>query len=280
MDYYNTLGVNHNAAPEDIKKAYRKLAMANHPDRTGGDDTKFKQVNEAYDTLKDPQKRGMYDHQQTSGGFEHHMRQANAQYGDNNPFAGTPFEHHFNFGFGQQARQANKDLNIAAQIQLVDVIVGKELIIQYRLGGGQVETITVEVPPGARDGDTIRYEGLGDNTITNVPRGALLVRVSIVPHKKWVRENNNLLVKKSINVFDLLLGCAIIVQTLDERKIRLVIPKGTQPGATFSITNYGIPDLHNKIRGNIYVTIETEIPQVDEIDLLTKIEELRDRTKN
>jgi len=274
MDYYTTLGIQRNANQDEIKKAYRKLAMANHPDRTGGDDTKFKQVNEAYDTLKDPQKRQQYDNPAPNNPFGHQQ--------GHNPFAGTPFEHHFNFGFGQQQhhRQANKDLNIAATIELVDVIVGKELIIQYRLGTGALETITVEVPPGARDGDVIRYEGLGDNTITNMPRGALLVRITIAKHKEWTRENNNLLVKKTINVFDLLLGCAIIVETLDGKNIKINIPKGTQPGAKFSIAQYGIPDLHSRIRGNVLVTIESKIPVINEIDLLTKIEELRNRTKN
>tara|TARA_B110000503_G_scaffold131065_1_gene205149 strand:+ start:242 stop:1054 length:813 start_codon:yes stop_codon:yes gene_type:complete len=270
MDHYSILGVNRNATPEEIKKAYRKLAMTHHPDR-GGDHSKFADINAAYDILSDPTKRQQYNNPNSHNPFRQQQH---------NPFAGTPFEHHFGFGFGQQSRQSNRDLNIEAKIQLVDVIIGKELIIQYRLGAGQIETITVEVPPGARDGDTIRYEGLGDNTIPNIPRGALLVRIRVAGHSDWQRENNNLLVKKPINVFDLLLGCAIIVATLDNKKIRINIPKGTQSGAVFSISEYGIPDLHTKRRGNIYVTIQAIIPYVDEEDLLTIIEELRDRTKD
>src|SRR6056300_2014206 len=90
MDYYSTLGVSKNASDKELKQAYKKASMQHHPDR-GGDEAKFKQINEAYSTLKDPQKRGMYDHQQNgggqafnfnTGGFEEAMRQANAQYGN------------------------------------------------------------------------------------------------------------------------------------------------------------------------------------------------------
>jgi curved DNA-binding protein len=275
MDYYSILGVPRTASEADLKKAYKKASMQHHPDR-GGNAEKFKEVSEAYTTLKDPQKRQQYDNPQPQGfgrndfggmgGFEDVMRNAG-----------------FGHGFAQQQRQhtpRNRDIPIQADIHLSDVLTGKTLIIQYQLSNGSIETVNVDVPSGAKHGDTIQYEGLGDVGHPRYPRGNLHVKIRVIKNRSWQRDQDNLFTKKPINVFDLLLGCAIIVQTLDERKIRLVIPKGTQPGATFSITNYGIPDLHNKIRGNIYVTIETEIPQVDEIDLLTKIEELRDRTKN
>lgn len=272
MDYYSILGVSKNASEEDIRKAYKKASMQHHPDR-GGNEEKFKEVNEAYQTLKDPQKRGMYDHSQTAG-------QGGFHFGNNgfgNPFAGSPFEHMFGQGFHQSRK--NRDLNMSASIELADVLTGKELFLQYRLGNGQLETLNVEVPPGARNGDTVRYHGLGDNANPNLPRGDLMVHIQVKNHRDWQRDGHNLITRKSVNVFDLLLGCAIIIETLDKRNVRLNIPRGTKAGTTFSVTGYGVPDLHTRQKGNLYVTIDPEIPKIDDENVLNIIEELRNKTK-
>jgi curved DNA-binding protein len=265
MDYYSILGVNKNASDQDIRKAYKKMSMQHHPDR-GGDEAEFKRVNEAYQTLKDPAKRQQYDNPQPQFNF-------NSSHFNNghNPF-GDMFSHF------QQPRR-NRDLNMSAAIDLVDVVTGKDLFLQYRLGNGQLETLNVEVPPGARHGDTVRYHGLGDNSHPQLPRGDLLVHIQVRRDKHWHRDGNNLSVKKPVNVFDLLLGCAIIVETIDKRKVQLKIPKGTKAGTTFSISGYGIPDLHTKKRGNIYVTIEADIPKIDDENILNTIQELRTKTK-
>jgi len=271
MDYYSILGVSKNASDEDIRKAYKKKSMQHHPDR-GGNEEEFKKVNEAYSTLKNPQKRGIYDHSQTAGQGGFHFNSQNFANGQN-PF-GDMFGH---FNFRQQQR--NRDLNLSAAIDLVDVINGKELILQYRLGSGELETLNVEIPPGARHGDTVRYHGLGDNTHKQFPRGDLLVHVQVRRDKNWLRDGNNLSVKKPVNVFDLLLGCAIIVETLDKKQVKLNVPRGTKTGTTFSIPGYGIPDLNTRKPGNIYVTIEAEIPKIDDENVLNTIQELRNKTK-
>lgn len=267
-DYYSILGVPRNASPDDIKKAYRKLAMQHHPDR-GGDHDKFAKINSAYEVLSNSDKRSAYDNPQAQG-----FNWGGGGAGFNS------FEDLFasQFGFNFQHRGSaprNRDITIAATIDLIDVLIGKNLIIQYRLSTGEIETLTVEVPPGARDGDTVRYQELGDKGDPRFPRGNLNVRIQVRKHHLWSREGNNLLVKKTINVFDLLLGCAIIIETLDNKKVRVNIPKGTKPGTTFSISDYGIPDLHTRQRGHIYVTIEAEIPKIDNLELLNKIEEIR-----
>ena len=268
MDYYSILGVPRNATPEQIKKAYRKQAMANHPDR-GGNEAKFKQVSEAYETLSDSNKRDAYDHPHQANSFR-------SQQQSQNPFGGHPFEHMFGRGFAQQ-RQAprNRDITVQAKIDLKDVLKGKNLIIQYQLSTGRLETVTVEVPPGAKHGDKIQYEGLGDEGRPQIPRGNLQVQIVVNKQKNWERDNDNLIVKKSVNIFDLLLGCVIIVTTLDGKRLEIKIPQGTQIGTTFSIPKYGVPNVRSRIRGNLYVTVDTTIPKITDAALLSKIEQIK-----
>ena len=266
MDYYSILGIPRTASTDEIKKAYRKKAMQNHPDR-GGDVEMFKRINEAYDTLKDPQKKTQYDNPHDPG---YSFRSDNFQNG--NPFAGSPFENMFR---QPSHTPRNRDIVLEAVIELKDVLLGKVLVMQYRLQTGEIETVTVEVPPGAKTGDTINYQGLGDKGHPRIPRGDLKIRIRVKKHKIWTREDNNLIFKKHINVFDLMLGCVIIIQTLDNKSIRLTIPKGTKPGATFSISGYGIPDLHTKQRGNVYVKIEADIPSIEDDEIITQIQNIR-----
>ena len=272
MDYYNILGVARDASPEQIKKAYRKLAMTHHPDR-GGDHTQFAKINSAYDTLSNSDKRNAYDHPHQANPF-------GGQQQGQNPFAGTPFEHHFQHGFGQQQQTPrNKDITVRAVIDLSDTLTGKSLIVQYQLQTGRTETVTVEIPPGAKHGDTIQYQGLGDEGHPRYPRGNLLVRIQVSKVKNWERENDNLITKKVINVFDLLLGCVIIITTLDNKKLELKIPQGTKPGAKFSIPGYGFPNMQTQQRGNMYVTINTEIPLITDSAVLGKIQQLKNEIK-
>ena len=113
-----------------------------------------------------------------------------------------------------------------------------------------METVTVDVPAGAKHGDTIQYEGLGDNGHPRYPRGNLHVKIRVIKNRSWQRDQDNLFTKKPINVFDLLLGCVIIITTLDNKKLELKIPQGTKPGAKFSIPGYGLPNMQTRQRGN------------------------------
>ena len=226
MDYYNILGVARNASPQDIKKAYQTASMIHHPDR-GGNHDEFVKVQQAYEVLSNSDKRNAYDHPQQANPF-------GGQQQGQNPFAGTPFEHHFQHGFGQQQQRQtprNRDINVQADIELADVLTGKNLIIQYQLQTGKLETVTVDVPAGAKHGDTIQYEGLVIMDIQDIPEAILLVRIRVIKTKHWQRDRDNLITKKDVNVFDLLLGCVIIVTTLDNKKLELKVPQGTNPGA-------------------------------------------------
>ena len=268
MDYYSILGIPRTASPEEIKKAYRKQAMANHPDR-GGDEAKFKQVTEAYEILSNSDKRDAYDHPHQANPFGNQQRQ--------NPFGnGHPFEHMFNQGFAQQRQTPrNRDITLQAKLELVDVLTGKNLIIQYQLSTGRLETVTVDVPAGAKHGDTIQYEQLGDDGHSSYPRGNLLVRVMVSKTKNWQRDNDNLIAKKAVNVFDLLTGCVIIITTLDNKQLELKIPQGTKPNTKFSIPDYGLPNMQTGRRGIMFISIEADMPKITDNNVLDKIQQLK-----
>ena len=273
MDYYSILGIARTASPEQIKKAYRKLAMTHHPDR-GGDHTQFANINSAYDTLSNSDKRNAYDRPQQANPFGQQQGQ--------NPFAGTPFEHHFQHGFGQQQQRQtprNRDITVQADIELAEVLTGKNLIIQYQLQTGKMETVTVDVPAGAKHSDTIQYEGLGDDGHPRYPRGNLLVRIRVKKNKHWQRDADNLITKRDVNVFDLLLGCVILVTTLENKKLELKVPQGTNPGQTFNIPGHGLPNMQTGKRGNCYITIGIDIPKITDIDVLERIQKLKNETQ-
>ena len=275
MDYYSILGVNRNASPEEIKKAYRKQAMANHPDRNNGDDVKFKQINEAYDTLKDPTKRQQYDNPQPRFNTNH-MNQ-------HDPFGmGSTggFDEMFSSMFRQphmRSRQPkNNDITIAADVELSDVMLGKDLILSYRLATGKNETVEVSIPAGAKHGDAVKFQGLGDDGNPRFPRGDLLVKIRIRKDAKYIREGNNIVTTYKADVFDLLIGTTAIIETPDKKKVKLNIPRGTKPGQVFSVPQYGIPDLNTRQRGHLYVKIDVIIPKITDTRLIGKIQELKD----
>jgi len=265
MDYYKILGVPRGSSQEDIKAAYRKLARQHHPD-SGGNAEEFKKVSEAYETLKDEYKRSQYDgpgpNQQTKTRPDDFWTQDKY--------------HHFDINeIFRQQKMKNPDLTVHATVALKDIITGSDFIIDYRLGSGKQETINVKIPAGARHGDTIKYDSLGDDANARFPRDDLYVKVQIATHKDWVRDGNNLATKKSINVFDIMLGCAIIIETLDNKRVRLNVPKGTKAGTILSIGGYGIPDLRTQKRGNLYIQIEPEIPTIVDDDAIKKIQEIK-----
>ena len=274
MDYYRILGVNKNSTPEDIKKAYRKQVKQHHPDR-GGDAEYFKRINEAYEILSNSDKRSAYDNPQPDFNFNSsHFRHPNS-----NPFQ-NGFADMFSqqFGFRQPNRPMNKDISLAATISLKDVLTGKNVVMQYRLGSGKIETVDVTIPPGAKNGDTIRFENLGDDSRRQFPRGNLNVRIKVQKNTEYLREGNDLVTKKTVNVFDILLGCVIIIKTLDDKSVKLKIPKAMKPGTILSIPGYGLPDLNNpRQRGKLLVQVNTEIPDIANEALLEEIQNIRNR---
>ena len=268
MDYYSILGVGKNASQDEIKKAYRKLAMKHHPDR-GGDAAKLQQINEAYSTLKDPAKRQQYDNPQPR--FDTQSMHPGYTGGFEDLFSSMFRQPHM-----RPRQPTNRDITVAADISLGDVMTGKNVIISFRLGSGKTETVEVNIPQGAKHGDTVRFQGLGDDANPRFPRGNLFVKVRVEKNKNWDRENNNIITTYTADIFDLILGTVILIETPDNKKVKLNIPRGTKPGQVFSIPQYGIPDLNTRQRGHVYVKISVSVPTIRDPRLLAKLQEIKD----
>ena len=264
MDYYSILGVPKNASQDDIRKAYKKKSMQHHPDR-GGDEEQFKKVNEAYQNLSNPQKRAAYDNPQPEFRFDT---------GNMNGFEDI-FAHAFGPGFARQRRPRNVDVNIKVGLSFEEQLTGKSIIAAYRLRNGQEERVDLEIPPGAKHGDKIKYDGLGDNSLPG-PRGDLYVIVNIRNKAGWRRSNDDVITVKKINCLDLITGTSVQVDTLDNRKIDLRIPKGTKNNTTFNIPGYGVPNIRSGIKGNMLVTIEADIPNLSD-DQITLVKQIIDK---
>lgn len=271
MDYYSILGIPKNASDKDIRKAYKKQSMQHHPDR-GGDEEKFKEINEAYQTLSDPHKRGMYDHQQSGGGQDFNFNTSNMGGFDD------VFSSMFGAGFQQaqqRRRQRNRDIQLQYRLNLKDCFTGKVLSLQYTLPSGRSEFVDVKIPPGVRDGDTVNIQNFGDDSIPNLPRGNLLVRIGIIKPKGWELHNLDLLHNITVSIFDLITGTNIEIYSPEGKSISLKIPKGTQPETTFSIQGYGLPDSNSNRKGSIFVKVKGKTPKVDDDLLLHQIQALK-----
>jgi DnaJ-class molecular chaperone len=274
MDYYSTLGLKRGASDADIKKAYRSMAMKHHPDR-GGDEKKFKEISQAYDFLSDPEKRRMIDagmDPNQQGGFRQQ---------------GSPFEFHFGtgnmddlfgnfgFGFGQRPMQRNKTLSINVEITLEDVLAGKDINAEIGIPGGRQKVINIQIPPGIEHGQQIRYEGMGDNSITNIRPGDLIVNVLIRNHATFKREGTSLIIEKQVSVWDALLGTSVNIETLDQKTLNINIPAGTQPDTVMSCRGEGLPHMRTRQRGNLLIKIKVVVPKELTISQKQMIEQIR-----
>jgi curved DNA-binding protein len=276
MDYYSTLGINRNATADEIKKAYRSLAMKHHPDR-GGDANKFKEIEEAYRTLSDPQKKQMFDmgvdpNQQSRGHGFHGQ---------------GPFEFHFNtgnfedvfgnfgFGFGGRHMPRNKTISLGVELTLEDILHGKELDAEVSIPGGKKKIISISIPAGIEEGQQIRYQGMGDNSIPNAPPGDLIINIRVRQHPMFRREGDNLVVEKSISVTDAILGNNLSIRTLDGKDLEITIPPGSQSDTVLSCKNEGFPNVRNRQRGNLLIKLKVKIPRQLNKEQLKIVESLK-----
>jgi DnaJ-class molecular chaperone len=276
MDYYSKLGLKRGASDADIKKAYRSMAMKHHPDR-GGDETKFKEISQAYEYLSDPQKKQMID-----AGIDPNAQQQ----GFHNQ---GPFEYHFgsgnfedifgNFGFGggfaRQPRQ-NKSLNINIEITLEDVLQGKEINAEIGIPGGKTKIINISIPQGIEHGQQIRYSGMGDNSHPNLRPGDLFVNIFVRPHPIFKRDRDSLIVEKTISVWDALVGASVDIETIDKKRLTITVPAGTQPETILSCKGEGFPNPRTKQRGNLLIKIKISIPKNLTNDQIENIRKIRD----
>lgn len=270
LDYYKVLGVDKNASQTEIKQAFRKLAMRYHPDK-GGDESKFKEINEAYDTLGDPSKRANYDNpspQFHGGSFKDHF---GADYQD-------IFSQMFGGGaspFGFRARQPqNQHVQASVIIELEDVLYGKTIDAEIGFRNGSKKLVSINIPKGIQNGAQIRYPGMGDHSEPRLPPGDLFVKVKVNKHHQFERSDSNLITQHTISAYDAMLGTDIHVSTLDRKTLTVVIRPGTQPGTILSCKGEGLPDPNNGQKGNLLVKINVSIPKkltTKQIEILNKI---------
>ena len=340
-DYYEVLGVSKDASADEIKKAYRKVTKANHPDLHPGDkaaEERFKEANEAYEVLSDEEKRKKYDQ------FGHAAFDPNAGFGAGfgGGFGGgfgdfsdifSSFGDIFGFGGGGQTRNPNaprRGDNIRTQLNISfeEAAFGceKELNIPRVEpctdcngtgcapgttpevcpdcnGSGQVRTtqrtpfgmaqtmspcskcrgtgkiihqpcktcrgmgsvrrakkMTVKVPAGIDDGQTISRQGYGNAGSNGGPAGDLLISVIVRPHAIFERDGTSILMEQDISFAQAALGAEVEVPTLDG-KVKLTIPEGTQPGAVFRLRGKGIPYLRGSGRGDQFVSVNVSVPK-------------------
>lgn len=254
-DYYSTLGVQRGASADEIKKAYRKMASQHHPDK-GGDTAKFQQIEEAYRVLSDDNQRAQYDRPQpefsdpfgpfmNSGGFNDIFR----HFGD-------VFGHHHH-----RQPQRNRTVNITAGITLEDAFNGKDLLANVTLPNGREQMINVKIPAGIESGTTLRLAGMGEDTISGIPRGDIHLTINVLPHAVFQRHGDDLVMEKELPVWDAILGGEISIRTIDGKELEMVIPAGTQFDTTMAVQGSGMPNMNdNRFRGRLLVKLKLTVP--------------------
>ncbi len=346
-DLYEILGVSRDASADEIKKAYRKMAHKYHPDKGGGDEEKFKEVNEAYQVLSDTQKKAQYDQFGSTepgggfggggaggfgggaggaGGFDFGGFQ---QAGGGFEFDGEGLGDMFSdmFGGGRSGGGRGRDVQTLLEITFADMISGVKKDVTLRMntkcvtcagtggakdakeetcktckGAGKIQkmmrtmlgnfaqtivcpdcrgkgksfskpcaecggdgravqsvTVSVEVPAGIDNGQTLALTGKGEAGAYGAPAGDLLVEIRVTPDKRFTREGNDILSQAHITISQAILGDKIRVQTV-ESEVTMKIPAGTQSGEVFRIRNKGVPALRGFGHGDHMVTITVDIP--------------------
>jgi curved DNA-binding protein len=289
-DYYDILGVSEDASNEQIKKAFKEIAKKEHPDR-GGNEARFKEANEAHNTLKDSQKRHDYDTMRKFGGAGHGSEQHpffnEDIFGDffsgfGNGNGDMDFNGRFNFTQGPGTRtrtfrsgpKGNRNVQVRMAISIKEAMINDEKTINYKLPSGRDEFATVKIPAGVQHGITFKFAGMGDDSIKNMPRGDLMVVMSVLDSDGYTRKGNDLYTDKTINCFQAVRGHEINLKTLEDKIIKVKVPAGTQPGTLLAVKGQGMP-VHKtlNIRGNLYVKVHVLIPQLSAADL-KKIKDL------
>jgi len=278
MNYYEHLGVSNTASPDEIKTAFRNKAKSLHPDQ-GGNEKDFQKLNEAYDTLKDPNKKSHYDHLQRNGGNIH--INVNGKNHDIFKDVFNDINNSFGGGFTQTrsyTRQSrNKDLSITVECTLEDTLIQQQKSISVRHLTGNREIVQVTIPRGMKNKDKIRYTGLGDKSFPELTTGDLYVNINILKHNKFTVDGSNLYCTETVDCFDAILGTIISLKNLEGTTLNVTIPSGTQHGTMFSLKRQGAYDKNSDARGNIVVIVAVKIPEMLTNEQLTVIKSWRKR---
>jgi len=312
-DYYKILGVEKNATDKEIKSAYRKLARQYHPDANPDNpqaEERFKNINEAYEVLGDPEKRSKYDQlgvdwqrwRQTGGrpgdfdwsrwATEAGGQRVNINYGTPEDLEdlfgrGSPFSEFFTSIFGDvgqtrpggmggfqygQVPQSGQDLEHNIEISLTEAAQGTSRVIAK--AGRRLE---VKIPVGAKTGTKVRVRGEGGSGSGGAQAGDLYLKVKVAPDPRFERKGNDLHTTAPVDLYTAVLGGEVPVPTL-EGEVNLKIPAGSQNRQTFRLRGKGMPKLNRPAeRGDLYVEINVRLPNsltAEQRELFEKLREL------
>jgi len=250
-DPYSILGVDKTSSANEIKKAYRKLAKEYHPDKAEGNEEKFKEVADAYETLSNPQKKAQYD-QMSSNPF--------ADFGHD--FTGSMFEdllrnQNFSGAFNQRYGFNTKGRNTTGvlRITLADAYYGTSRDVAIGM-----KTVKVDIPEGIRSGQKLRLKGLGQRGQTEELNGDLIMTIEVIDDREFFVDNQGLHTIKNINLFDAILGGKETIDCFD-KTITFTIPPGTPNGKVLRVKGKGFPIYKQKGKySDLLISIIVDIP--------------------
>lgn len=268
-NYFDILGVTPNASEDEIKKAYRSLAMKHHPDR-GGDQAQFQDIQEAYSVLSDPQKKAEWEmHRQGGGNPFGGGHQGGFHFNFGHP-GGSPFDIHDIFrhfhagqdpfnGFRQQQRR-NRDLRVSIELDLASTLEKQTKHISVKHINGHRETVTIEIPRGVSGNMQMKYAGHGDRSYGDLPPGDLYINFQISQHPDFIVEGIDLIRIVKLNCIDAITGTKVQIKGLDGTEFEWSVPVGTQHGTRFRIGHQGLWSLDHPVRGSLILVIDLTVP--------------------
>ena len=282
-DYYKILGVDKKASDNEIKKAYRKLAMKYHPDHSKGDkaaEDKFKAISEAYAVLSDKEKRQQYD---TFGSTDFQQRYSQEDifknfdfgnifkefgFGGMNFSSGGRGGNRFSFGggdpFGNMGRRqtSTKGTDLVYELPLTysEIANGTDKTVSFQ-HKGRSESISVKIPRGMIAGKKLRIGGKGDPSQYGGPPGDLYIQTKTTADPEFTSKEYDLFIDRHIKLSASLLGTTVLIPTLDGKELSLKIPPGTKHKTKMRLTGRGLPHMKGNGKGDLYVSIHVDTPK-------------------
>jgi curved DNA-binding protein len=296
-DYYKILGVSKTAAADDIKKAFRKLAVKYHPDKNPGDkaaEEKFKEINEANEVLSDPEKRKKYDelgenwqqyqqrgnrqedfdwsqYQNTGGGRQYSYSDGFGDEGNFSDFFESVFGGQFGGRRGGGARKGS-DYQAEAEISLEEAYSGTTRVMEVN-----GEKLQMKFKPGVKDGQALRIKGKGGPGQNKGERGDIYVTVHIPPHPHFERKENDLHCEAPIELYTAILGGKATIRTL-KGMIKIDIPKETENGKVLRLKKMGMPVFgQENTFGDLYAKVKIILPKNLSNEEIELFEQLKNR---
>jgi curved DNA-binding protein len=276
QDYYEILGLKKGASPDEIKKAFRKLAVKFHPDKNPGDkkaEDRFKEINEAYAVLSDPEKKSQYDQFGSTGFHQRYSQEdifrgfnANDIFREFNLGGDDVFSRIFGMGGGgfrqgggYNMSRKGQDFEMELPLSFMEAFSGGEKRVSFSREG-RSEEVSVKIPAGIDSGARLRLAGKGGAGTGGGPNGDIYLDIVVRPDQKYRREGADIIMPQQIPFSQACLGGSLDIATLDGAK-RIKTPAGLQPGTKIRLKGLGFPQPGKSGRGDFFVEIVVAVPQ-------------------